>query len=486
VVKKRESKPIPTSINNINGHDTKHPPRQRVNPPNSHQSNIRDRKDTHVVENNVMEEEVEEEEKSKNDFITAKHLYTQNNKNKHLPNDLENSRSSSARSYSSGGNQPYQPVKSLPLSGFNPNLAKKAPTRDTQPPAPNQNKRKFQTPWKDDGKTQKEEKDTKKRKVDDQSKGQPKTILFNLFENGEIPEELQSCDPKLVEMIASEVINKDVRTRWDDIAGLEFAKKAVQEAVIWPMLRPDIFNGIRAPPKGLLLFGPPGTGKTLIGKAIACESKATFFSISASSLMSKWVGEGERLVRTLYSIARYLSPSVIFVDEIDSLLSQRSDSDADNGTRRLKTEFLVQIDGVGTENDKERVLLVGATNRPEELDEAVRRRLVKRLYIPLPTGQARRSIINNLLSSQELSEDDLQRIVALTEGFSGSDMSALVKEAALGPIRDLHDIMNIDAGSVRSINVEDFVQALDQIRPSVSETDIGRFLAWNKQFGSFG
>jgi SpoVK/Ycf46/Vps4 family AAA+-type ATPase len=254
------------------------------------------------------------------------------------------------------------------------------------------------------------------------------------------------------------------------------------------MLRPDIFHGIRAPPKGLLLFGPPGTGKTLIGKAIACESKATFFSISASSLVSKWVGEGERLVKTLFAVARYLSPSVIFVDEIDSMLSARSDSDSDNGTRRLKTEFLVQIDGVGTDGDNSRVLLVGATNRPEELDEAVRRRLVKRLYIPLPVPEARRTIVENLLgksSGFDISSEDMDKIISLTEGFSGSDMSSLTKEAALGPIRDLHDIMNIDAQSVRKIELQDFTAALDQIRPSVSEKEIGRYLEWNEQFGSF-
>jgi len=148
------------------------------------------------------------------------------------------------------------------------------------------------------------------------------------------------------------------------------------------MLRPDIFTGLRAPPKGLLLFGPPGTGKTMLARAIASEGKATFFSISASSLTSKWVGEGEKMVRTLFAMANIKQPSIIFLDEIDSLLCSRAQGQLES-SRRIKTEFFIQLDGTRTkEND--RVLVIGATNRPMELDDAVRRRFVKRLYIPLP------------------------------------------------------------------------------------------------------
>lgn len=135
---------------------------------------------------------------------------------------------------------------------------------------------------------------------------------------------------------------------FEEIAGLEFAKKCVDELICWPMTRPDLFKGLRALPKGLLLFGPPGTGKTLIGKAIAHQAGATFFSISASSLTSKWIGEGEKTVRTLFAVAGYRQPSVVFIDEVDSLLCQRS-SDENEASRRIKTEFLVQLDGAGTD-----------------------------------------------------------------------------------------------------------------------------------------
>ena len=140
-------------------------------------------------------------------------------------------------------------------------------------------------------------------------------------------ERYKNLDPRMVETIENEIMEKDCQLTWDDIAGLEFAKKTINEIIIRPMLRPDIFKGIRAPPRGIMFFGPPGTGKTLLGKAIACQSKSTFMSISASTLTSKWVGEGEKMVRTMFAIAAIHQPSVVFIDEIDSLLCARSDAD---------------------------------------------------------------------------------------------------------------------------------------------------------------
>lgn len=190
-------------------------------------------------------------------------------------------------------------------------------------------------------------------------------------------------------------------------------------------MRPDIFTGLRALPKGLLLFGPPGTGKTLIGKAIANQTGATFFSISSSSLTSKWIGEGEASVKTLFAVANYYQPSVVFIDEIDSLLCQRS-SEENEATRRIKTEFLVQLDGAGT-NSNAQVVIIGATNRPQELDDAARRRLVKRLYVPLPDQVSRESMLRNLLkrNRHSLSAEHFTLIGAKTEGFSGNTHSTL-------------------------------------------------------------
>ncbi|XP_054456257.1 fidgetin-like protein 1 isoform X2 [Anoplopoma fimbria] len=300
-----------------------------------------------------------------------------------------------------------------------------------------------------------------------------------------LDERLKNFEPKIVELIMSEIMDHGLPVSWDDIAGLEFAKTTIKEIVVWPMLRPDIFTGLRGPPKGILLFGPPGTGKTLIGKCIACQSGATFFSISASSLTSKWVGDGEKMVRALFAIARCHQPAVIFIDEIDSLLSQRTDGEHDS-SRRIKTEFLVQLDGATTAAE-DRILVVGATNRPQEIDEAARRRLSKRLYIPLPEATARWQIVTNLMTQEknQLREQELDSVVAATEGFSGADMTQLCREAALGPIRSiqLSDMATITADQVRPILYEDFQEALKTVRPSVSSKDLELYEDWNKTFG---
>ncbi|KAL8210424.1 hypothetical protein R6Q57_004861 [Mikania cordata] len=327
--------------------------------------------------------------------------------------------------------------------------------------------------------------------------------------DGDLPEKLRNLEPRLIEHVSNEIMDRDPNVRWDDIAGLHHAKKCVTEMVIWPLLRPDIFNGCRSPGQGLLLFGPPGTGKTMIGKAIAGEAKATFFYISASSLTSKWIGEGEKLVRALFGVASCRQPAVIFVDEIDSLLSQvmgplffdcmtdnlirmytlkrKSDGEHES-SRRLKTQFLIEMEGF--DNKNEQVLLIGATNRPQELDEAARRRLTKRLYIPLPSSEARAWIIRNLLVKDgllQLSTEDIDNICKLTDGYSGSDMKNLVKDASMGPLREAMrntEITELKKEDLRAVTLQDFESALKEVRPSVSVNELGTYEAWNNQFGS--
>ncbi|KAH0984560.1 hypothetical protein GBA52_011737 [Prunus armeniaca] len=308
--------------------------------------------------------------------------------------------------------------------------------------------------------------------------------------DGELPEKLRNLEPRLLEHVSNEIMDKDPNVRWNDIAGLEHAKKCVTEMVIWPLLRPDIFKGCRSPGKGLLLFGPPGTGKTMIGKAIAGEAKATFFYISASSLTSKWIGEGEKLVRALFGVASCRQPAVIFVDEIDSLLSQRKSEGEHESSRRLKTQFLIEMEGF--DSGSEQILLIGATNRPQELDEAARRRLTKRLYIPLPSSETRAWIVQNILDKDglfKLSREDIDSICNLTEGYSGSDMKNLVKDASMGPLREaLKQGIEITKlkkkEDMRAVTVQDFESALQEVRPSVSLNELGTYEEWNKQFGS--
>eukprot|EP00549_Striatella_unipunctata_P023092 CAMPEP_0118678308 /NCGR_PEP_ID=MMETSP0800-20121206/3142_1 /TAXON_ID=210618 ORGANISM="Striatella unipunctata, Strain CCMP2910" /NCGR_SAMPLE_ID=MMETSP0800 /ASSEMBLY_ACC=CAM_ASM_000638 /LENGTH=340 /DNA_ID=CAMNT_0006574141 /DNA_START=84 /DNA_END=1106 /DNA_ORIENTATION=- len=304
----------------------------------------------------------------------------------------------------------------------------------------------------------------------------------------ELPEELKGLDKELVEKIMNEIMDisgEQHRITFDHIAGLADAKQTVMELVCWPMKRPDLFTGLRRGPNGLLLFGP-GTGKTLIGKAISHESGATFFSISSSSLTSKWIGEGEKLVRTLFAVASYKEPAVVFIDEIDSLLTQRK-ADENEASRRIKTEFLVQLDGTGTKQ-RQRVLVIGATNRPHELDDAARRRFVKRLYIPLPEQPDRLVLLQTLLGTNHhsLTEKELTKLSHDTTGFSGADLKALCTDAAMGPIRQLgaKALEVLDARSVPPISYKHFRQALKGTNPSVAQADLQVYVDWNKTYGS--
>jgi fidgetin-like protein 1 len=240
----------------------------------------------------------------------------------------------------------------------------------------------------------------------------------------------KGVDEGAARQIFNEIVVKGDEVHWDDVAGLDGAKKALKEAVVYPFLRPDLFMGLREPARGMLLFGPPGTGKTMLARAVATESKSTFFAISASSLTSKWHGESEKLVRALFALAKVLAPSIIFVDEIDSLLSARSGSSEHEASRRSKTEFLIQWSDLqraaagrdthakGETGDPTRVLVLAATNVPWDIDEAARRRFVRRQYIPLPEAETREVQLRTLLGHQKhnLSERDIESMVDLTEG----------------------------------------------------------------------
>jgi hypothetical protein len=241
----------------------------------------------------------------------------------------------------------------------------------------------------------------------------------------------KGVDDQAAQQILNDIVIQGDEVHWDDVAGLDIAKYALKETVVYPFLRPDLFMGLREPARGMLLFGPPGTGKTMLARAVATESKSTFFAISASSLTSKFLGESEKLVRALFALAKMLAPSIIFVDEIDSLLSARSGGEHE-ATRRIKTEFLIAWSDLAkaaagreqTEKDKERgdatrVLVLAATNLPWAIDEAARRRFVRRQYIPLPEDHVRKSQMKTLLSHQkhELDEADLDRLVSLTDGM---------------------------------------------------------------------
>ncbi|KAL7784127.1 P-loop containing nucleoside triphosphate hydrolase protein [Trichoderma ceciliae] len=317
---------------------------------------------------------------------------------------------------------------------------------------------------------------------------------------------LKNLPPGVDEGAAKQILNDIVvqgdEVHWSDIAGLEIAKNSLREAVVYPFLRPDLFMGLREPARGMLLFGPPGTGKTMLARAVATESKSTFFSISASSLTSKYLGESEKLVRALFGLSKALAPSIIFVDEIDSLLSQRSESGEHEATRRIKTEFLIQwselqraaagremTSKTNTRSDAQRVLVLAATNLPWAIDEAARRRFVRRQYIPLPEPKTREIQLKTLLRQQNhsLSDEDTEKLVQLTDGFSGSDITALAKDAAMGPLRSLGEaLLYMTKEEIRPIDLSDFELSLKSIRPSVDQDGLREYEEWAEKFGERG
>lgn len=240
---------------------------------------------------------------------------------------------------------------------------------------------------------------------------------------------------KLINQLEGAIVIEKPNIQWSDVAGLEGAKEALKEAVILPIKFPHLFTGKRKPWKGILLFGPPGTGKSFLAKAVATEANnSTFFSVSSSHLVSKWLGESEKLVKNLFEMARQQKPSIIFIDEIDSLCSSRSDNESESA-RRIKTEFLVQMQGVGTDNDG--ILVLGATNIPWILDAAIRRRFEKRIYIPLPDEMARLAIFKLSIGNtpHSLQEPDFKNLAKFTDGFSGADISVLVRDSLMQPVR---------------------------------------------------
>lgn len=324
---------------------------------------------------------------------------------------------------------------------------------------------------------------------------------------------------KLRAGLNSAIIREKPNVKWNDVAGLESAKQALQEAVILPVKFPQFFTGKRRPWRAFLLYGPPGTGKSYLAKAVATEADSTFFSVSSSDLVSKWMGESEKLVSNLFQMARESSPSIVFIDEIDSLCGQRGEGSESEASRRIKTELLVQMQGVGHDDDK-KVLVLAATNTPYSLDQAIRRRFDKRIYIPLPDLKARQHMFKVHLGDtpHNLTESDFEQLARKTEGFSGSDISVCVNEVLFEPVRKTQDaeffIKTSDGlwvpcgprqpGAIQTnmqelaakglaskitpppISIRDFDRVLWKQKPTVSKADLEVHERFTKEFGEEG
>ncbi|XP_054798076.1 uncharacterized protein LOC129303083 isoform X1 [Prosopis cineraria] len=243
------------------------------------------------------------------------------------------------------------------------------------------------------------------------------------------------------DVIACDVINPDdIDVEFDSIGGLEKIKQALFELVILPLKRPELFSygKLLGPQKGVLLYGPPGTGKTMLAKAIARESGAVFINVRISNLMSKWFGDAQKLVAAVFSLAYKLQPAIIFIDEVDSFLGQRRSTDHE-ALLNMKTEFMSLWDGFTTDQNA-RVMVLAATNRPSELDEAILRRLPQAFEIGLPDAKERVEILKVILKGERIDDNiDFDHIAGLCEGYTGSDLFELCKKAAYFPVRDLLD-----------------------------------------------
>ncbi|KAH0702963.1 hypothetical protein KY290_018284 [Solanum tuberosum] len=240
------------------------------------------------------------------------------------------------------------------------------------------------------------------------------------------------------DVIACDVINPDhIDVEFDSIGGLESIKQALFELVILPLRRPELFHGkLLGPQKGVLLYGPPGTGKTMLAKAIAKESSAVFINVRTSNLMSKWFGDAQKLVAAVFSLAHKLQPAIIFIDEVDSFLGQRKSTDNEASTN-MKTEFMALWDGFTTDQNA-RVMVLAATNRPSELDEAILRRLPQAFEIGMPDHRERTEILKVILRGEKVEGNiDYDGIASLCDGYTGSDLLELCKKAAYFPIREL-------------------------------------------------
>ncbi|XP_061988934.1 uncharacterized protein LOC133707382 isoform X2 [Rosa rugosa] len=352
----------------------------------------------------------------------------------------------------------------------------------------------------------------------------PKTDADNpvpAFKAPEVP------DNEFEKRIRPEVIPADeIGVTFSDIGALEEIKESLQELVMLPLRRPDLFNGgLLKPCRGILLFGPPGSGKTMLAKAIAREAGASFINVSMSTITSKWFGEDEKNVRALFTLASKVSPTIIFVDEVDSMLGQRTRVGEHEAMRKIKNEFMTHWDGLMTKQG-ERILVLAATNRPFDLDEAIIRRFERRILVGLPTAENREMIMRTLLSKEKVDDQlDFKELATMTEGYSGSDLKNLCTTAAYRPVRELiqaerqkdlekkkraaerqnqqdaSEERNPEAVSdtkeeqkearvitLRPLNMEDFRQAKNQVAASFAAegASMNELKQWNDLYGEGG
>ena len=281
------------------------------------------------------------------------------------------------------------------------------------------------------------------------------------------------------------VMTEKPKVNWAEVVGLDTAKKAVKEAIVYPVQRPDLFP--LGWPRGILLFGPPGCGKTLLAAAVATEIDANFYSIDAASIMSKWLGEAEQNVAKLFGSARKSAnegrPAIVFVDELDSLMGTHSNEVG--GEIRVKNQFLKEMDGIVDKGKPLHVYVIGATNKPWDLDWAFIRRFQKRILVPLADNATRLNMLKLYSSNLQIDSDvDLHELARISEGFSGSDIRDVCQSAQLSLIGEFFEsgkAMDKEA-KPRALNMADFRQIFEDRKPSVSLDMLSQYNRWFEAF----
>jgi SpoVK/Ycf46/Vps4 family AAA+-type ATPase len=281
------------------------------------------------------------------------------------------------------------------------------------------------------------------------------------------------------------VVLEKPNVSWEDVVGLEIAKKAVKEAIVYPVQRPDLFP--LGWPRGILLFGPPGCGKTLLAAAVATEIDANFYQIDAASIMSKWLGEAEQNVAKLFNSARKSAndgrAAIVFVDELDSLMGAHSNEVG--GEIRVKNQFLKEMDGIMDKGKALHVYVIGATNKPWDLDWAFIRRFQKRIMVPLPDHNTRLNMLKHYTGNLEIAPDvDLHELARLSEGFSGSDIRDVCQSAQLSLIGEFFESGKATdkLAKPRRLTMVDFRQIFDTRKPSVSMDMLALYNRWFEAF----
>ncbi|MCE4611459.1 MAG: ATP-binding protein [Desulfurococcales archaeon] len=280
------------------------------------------------------------------------------------------------------------------------------------------------------------------------------------------------------------VMKEKPKVTFNDIAGLESVKRALREAIVYPVKRPELFP--LGWPRGILLYGPPGTGKTMLAAAVANEVGGEFLYVDAANIMSKWLGEGEKNVRRLFSYARKRAkegdPVVIFIDEVDALLGVHSTEVG--GEVRVRNQFLKEMDGIQDKGEKIHVYVIAATNKPWKLDEPFIRRFQKRIYVPLPDKRTRRKILELYTAKIKLAPDvDLDRLAEVLEGYTGSDITDIVREAYMRTVRELFQ-KGDPQGDPRPVSMRDFMEVIKSRRPSVDHEMVRAYEEWTRRFGA--